>query len=809
MKHFLLGTLALAFCAFTAGAAEDIPYYHEFDNPNSLEGFTVESSHIASRTWIYHSTSDQARGASLGMIMTDRDDLLISPALKVEAGKTYDVKYRIAVGNGTETMSVSGGTAPTKVGLTNEIIPQMNVTTNNYFMESSVVLEGRFTATQTGDYYVGLYCNTVGGGTMRVYLYNISVTESAAGLAPATPNNFVVTPDPDGFLKVNIKCNAPAKTVSGENLTSLKAVEFSCDNKVIHTVENPTPGAELSFTHDPAIHGSHSYGVTAISADGRSNMAERAVSVGVGYPNAVTDVIANETETVGQVKISWTAPTTDINGKELKPELLSYKVVSYIDNKREEKQEMVVDGKCELVMNICEPDADQQFRTFGVTAVTSGGESTTEVKSDMIAVGKADELPYEESFANGNPSHALVQVTRMYNTTWGIINNQNQAQDGDNGYIMFTANGVNGQADLVTGKIDLGSEEQPTLSFWMSGYADGNPNTLEVLVNAGNGYEPIGDEYVASTAAWAPVSIDLSKYKGKSIQIIFRGTCRQVPYIALDNIKVRGAYDKDLTIVRSDVPDGIDLMETEPMTFTVGNVGKQTSDPYKVVLYCMDKEIASQDGPALEPGKEYDFEFMVKADKNSYDTQKYRAVIVWDADENQGNNSTPTFMVTIYKPTMENVQNVKITHDENGLNVLTWDTPEGASFGSENPYRNLTGYEIFRNGKKAHEGLLKENTFTDTTEPTKDTAYTFITHYEAGSSKESNEYKYSGIESVVNGAAYGVEVANGAINIAGDAQVYDLNGVLIADVKGKAVVDVLPGIYMVRVDGKTIKVMVK
>ncbi len=843
MKQFLIGALALAAGTFAANAsglpaygtmpqsdsyitktlsevaplatAEDIPYYHAFDNANSLDGFTPLKE--GSRGWVYNEIINQdtkeiayCGACSKDPYFYDKNDLLITPAIKVEAGKNYNVKIRTASGNGRlEKLSIYGGKTKTMEGMTDVIYPETTVSTNSCFLKDALTLEGDFKAKESGEYYIGMWCKTQSGATGDLYIFDISISERATSSDPATPSNFEVTPDPDGKLSVTVKCKAPTKTVGGEDLAGLSAVEFLCDNKVIYTKTGPALGADLTFKHDPAVQGAHSYGVVAVANNGkRSDVVDRTVFVGVAQPLPVSDVLASETETAGTVKITWTAPTEDLEGKALKPELLSYKVISYIDNTRVEK-DITVEGKNEATFVVSEPDAPQSFRTFGVIATTTGG-AAEEVKSDAVAVGKADVLPYRESFANGEPSHPFMNITRMYTTSWNLVNAKDQAQDGDNGYVRFYATGVNGIADLLTGKIDLGAETNPILSFWLSGISPNNPNTLEVLVDAGEGYETIGEEYVASTSDWTPISVDLSKFAGKKIQIAFRGTCRQSPYMALDNIRIGGAFDKDLTIVRYDVPVSIDILETEPLTFTVGNVGKQTSDAYKITLYCNDKEIATQDGPALEPGKEYDFEFEITPAVNSYDVQTYRAQVIWDADENPGNNSTPRFPINIVKPELKNVQNVKIERNDANHNVLTWETPEGASFDSENPYHKLKGYQLFRDGKALTSSMLTENKYEDTIEPANDTKYTFITHYEAGQSVESNEYMYiAGIEAIMSGTP--VVATKGAIMVGEgvSAQVYDLNGAMIANVKGAVTIDILPGMYLVRANGKTMKVVVK
>lgn len=841
MKHILIGTALLAassgmaFAAPTYGempaeqsylsntisaiaplaTAEDIPYIHEFNNSKSLDGFTIWASGTAARTWQYKEVKGAADPSQhwWGACCPDKytgskNEWLVTPALNLVEGKEYNVKIRVTAGtNMSEKLEVLAGTECQQDAMVIPVIPTTGIWGKGYPLANATTLEGSFIADKTGDNYVALHCTSEAASSATLCVYDITITEKAMGDAPAAPSDFQATADPDGALKVSVSCKAPSKTAGGQTLSSLTAVEILRDNKTIKTFENPKPGASISFDDTEVTSGAHTYGVVAVNGQGRSDVVDRTVYVGVYTPEKVTDVVATETETVGTVKITWTAPTQDTHGKPLKPERLTYRVISYLDG---QKAGEYTANTNEYTVKICEPDAKQSFRSFGVVAITNGGEAD-EVMADAIAVGKADVLPYHESFANGKTTFPILTRSVQYGATWTLMNTQDQAQDGDNGYMKFASTGIGGEADVQTGKIDLTGQDHPVLNFWYSGMGNYNTNTITVLINDGNGFEPVGDEFVAETASWAPASLDLSAYAGKTIQIIFRGTCNYQINIALDNISIGSAFAKDLTIVRPDVPTNMTVLEEEPMTFTVANIGTETSAPYKVKLYCMDKEIDSQDGPALEAGGEYDFEFRVIPPMDSYDKQTYYAKVEWDDDQNQANNVTARFIVYIDRPELQNVSGVKIELVEDNKRVLTWDTPEGASFDSTNPYHHLLGYNIYINGTLANTEPLKENTYTDSAVYTEEPRYKFETVYEAGKSEMSPEYILNGINDILaDASAFGITTGAGFIAAADgtDATVYDMSGRTVGRINGSTL-SCAAGIYLVRTAGKTFKVTVR
>lgn len=103
----------------------------------------------------------------------------------------------------------------------------------------------------------------------------------------AAPTNFQVIPDPDMNLSAQLSWNNPTMTIGGVALTDIESIEIVRNFEVIHTINNPTPGAAMTWTDNTIpIAGAYDYQVYAITTAGQ------------GYAAIVNDVVIGETCTI-------------------------------------------------------------------------------------------------------------------------------------------------------------------------------------------------------------------------------------------------------------------------------------------------------------------------------------------------------------------------------------------------------------------------------------------------------------------------------------------------------------------------------
>ncbi len=89
-----------------------------------------------------------------------------------------------------------------------------------------------------------------------------------AGL-PATPSAFTVTPDHSNALTSTVAWTNPSKTLSGANLESISQIVVLRNGVVVHTENNPTPGAAMTFVDQVPDFDFYTYEIYAVTTFGK------------------------------------------------------------------------------------------------------------------------------------------------------------------------------------------------------------------------------------------------------------------------------------------------------------------------------------------------------------------------------------------------------------------------------------------------------------------------------------------------------------------------------------------------------------
>ena len=140
--------------------------------------------------------------------------------------------------------------------------------------------------------------------------------------------------------------------------------------------------------------------------------------------------------------------------------------------------------------------------------------------------------------------------------------------------------------------------------------------------------------------------------------------------------------------------------------------------------------------------------------------------------------------------------------------------------GTQQVTLDLQGYNIYRDGEKRNEALLNDLTFVDNNIEEDKTYNYFVTAvYAQGESDFSNVYRHSATSSVENIAdgntSVSVRSADGQIIVNGlngqQVSLYTLSGTKLYTTSGKEklTLQVTAGVYIVRIDQSSYKVIVK
>ncbi len=662
-----------------------LPYSESFSRASSISDYTIIDANGDGKTWSWDSDNRclwMPYNTEMAM-----DDWLITPPIKMQAGKSYDISISArnnSLSNYPERISVSLGTAPTVAGMTTTLVAPTLLTGKEF-----TKLGTTYVCEADGYYYVGVRgCSDA--DCYYMYLNNITVSAGVLVDAPAAVENATITPGANGARTVDLSFTTPTKNYKGEDLTALTKVQIKRDGDVVKTFDAPALGAQLSYQDNVPDQGDYTYVITAFSDKGEGQPVTLTTHVGIAYPGKVTNVKLVENED-GNVTISWDPVTTDVNGSPLDSQFIKYQ----IRNLNESGYPVIVSDISSLDYNYDAVDeGNQEFIYLGVSAVTERGEGTI-TASDMIPVGTAYSTPYKESFRNQTLKYILGLEENMAETaTWVLVGDATgiNAYDGDNGYLCFNGPSIGSQARFFTGKISLKDMKSPQLSFATYNFVNEddltaqNTNLITIEVKEPGGiwfpisnksvYDMIGEEN--PTKGWHKVFVSLSKYAGKDVQIRLTCTTNYYTYTLFDAFTVANASDYNLVAGDLTAPEAAGVNEEFDLLFSVDNDGSKdvAGSDYTVQLYCNDKLVNEVAGVDIKSHAGAQITLKHSLSAAAPTNNSYKAVINYAADEVTDNNTSGTAIVKLQPNSLNAPTDVTATLNDDETVNLTWTESE-------------------------------------------------------------------------------------------------------------------------------------
>ena len=249
--------------ATTADPVDVLPYSNALSSAEMFAEFGVIDSNKDGSTWQF----DTQYGALYKYNSSNPgDDWLISPAIKLEAGKVYHFAIDAASASYPEKFEVLMGTEAKASALTTSVIEPTELSTKGEYLtyKNEAVTVG-----ETGYYHFGIHAIS-DADKYRLMVKNFLVEAGAEPTAPAAVSDFAVAQTPDK-LEAVVSFNAPAKNVAGDDLTeNLTKIDVLRNGEVIKTFEDVVPGTALSYTDNDetlAI-GTYVYQVIPYNASG-------------------------------------------------------------------------------------------------------------------------------------------------------------------------------------------------------------------------------------------------------------------------------------------------------------------------------------------------------------------------------------------------------------------------------------------------------------------------------------------------------------------------------------------------------------
>lgn len=648
---------------YTANFAED-----------GLQGYTLIDANEDGKVWTAYGEAVRIQWNS-DMAM---DDWMITPAMKLEAGKAYLVSFDVYGQSTTyvEKIEVKWGDSNTADAMTNTLLEPTDVSVKE---ENAIHVEKYITPDADGTYFIGFHGMSE-ADQYYLYVANLSIAGGVSAAAPGEATNLKVEGDPTGAFKATVSFNAPDKTMGGSALASLTKVEVSRGETVVKTFDAPEVGAALSFVDELTEGGDVTYTVVGYNENGAGVPATVSGFVGFDVPAGVASATISRTAVEGEVMVTWDAVTTDIHGLPLGEGDVTYTVCVY-----DQGWVPVAEGLTATSYTYQAVEAGQQdFVQVGVIPFTSIGQGDGAI-TDMIPVG----TPYaglEESFANGE-LHYIWGLSAIGNGTVAITDDELvPSQDGDNGTIAISSKQVDEGASFFSGLVSLEDIVNPGLSFYTYNVMNeaGNPDINEISVSVRtadqeNWTEVYGPKTVeeivgAGVDGWGKVTIDLSSYANQTIQFQITAITKYYVYTFFDNIKVASVLENDLKAASITAPATVNAGADYTVDVKVFNEGTKDAGNFSVELYADEELLDTKAVESLAPSASVVVSFDESMSVLATEPVSYYAKVVYAADENMENNQTESVTVTPKVSTLPTVTDLKASQVAEGVE-LTWSEP--------------------------------------------------------------------------------------------------------------------------------------
>ncbi|MBR1415725.1 MAG: choice-of-anchor J domain-containing protein [Prevotella sp.] len=261
--------------AVTGAPVDQLPYVNSFNTPAEQAEFGIINSNEDDITWTFVADGDNNTAVRYGYSNTEGgDDWLISPAIKLEKGKSYRVAFdgRAYSANYPERFEVKLGQAAKASAMTQTLIPSTDVVNATY----ETFENEAFTVEESGYYHVGIH--VISDVYMWYFLVdNFVVEDGLLSSAPAAVTDLTVKNQGGDELAAIVSFTAPSTSLSGEALTENLKVELYRDDQLIQTFEDVTPGQAIVFvdTQENGVTlGTHAYQVLAYNATGAGKKSD-------------------------------------------------------------------------------------------------------------------------------------------------------------------------------------------------------------------------------------------------------------------------------------------------------------------------------------------------------------------------------------------------------------------------------------------------------------------------------------------------------------------------------------------------------
>lgn len=624
--------------------------------------------------WMYHGTS----GSS-----TPMDSYLVMKGMRLQKGKVYTLTFATACTNTSwrnERLAVYLGDALTETGLRKQTLIEPTLIYNRR-EENGERRSCNFSVDKDGIYYLSFHhCSDP---NMRyLYIGDISVSAPIDGSVPQEITGLNVKAAPGGALSATVSFGLPKKSVDGNALTEPVKIRILRGDELIADVA--PQGTTYSYTDTKAVNGICTYTVIPYNSKGEGLKASANAFVGVGKPGNPSPW-AWYGDDDGTARLVWEPSTRDEFGTLLTSSNVRYEIqrVTTVGGKTEQK--VIADNvtDTEYIDRFCAPDAEPTPVSYWVRAVTDGGNSQW-TGTRKVCLGKPATASWSESFGNATAGYRWFNIGE--NVSWGCVNDavydDAKSVDADNGFMMCVASRANSASVLYSEPVYIPADmASPEFSFYFLNQDkyQGVPvkNFVELVVLDEEGQHHLKKEVCDGPWGWERMSLDMEKYKGKKVQVGVYVECIDRPSVLLDAFRIATRLENDIDMVTLRGPEEIEAGMDITLTASFENRGsKDIPAGYTVELYRGNVKIDEAEGPALASDKTASLNFKVATNPTQDDVLDFKAVVVFNDDDNKANNTSNALSIELIKnqgyPEPRNL----VGDTETGGIALQWEAPD-------------------------------------------------------------------------------------------------------------------------------------
>ena len=680
-----------------------VPTSFDLSKEDVFGFFQVIDANADTKTWSWASSY----GTSYNYSDTNTgDDYLVSPAIKLEAGKNYNVIVKARSTGWDERFEVKVGKVASAEGLNITAIEPTDVTGQDL-----ADFEGEFNVAEEGTYFVAIHAIS-DPDQFRLVVDKLSIEVGASPEGPAAVADFVAAPGAEGAIEANISFTAPTKAINGNALTeALTKVEILRDDAVVKTFENVAIGSAQSWKDENVEQGkTYTYQVIPYNAAGRGTKSEKkTVFIGVDVPGDITGISVLDQQT--KVTFNWDAVTIGQNGGYVNPAQVEYIIWSTAWEEGWFGDQLVLDEKLDSVyattytLNTANTDEGTQDYTYwGLQPRNAAGEGNASVAA--LLTGAPYELPFGESFAG-----------KAFHSVWDYDNVSlyiyNGSSDDDGVALNMQPGDELGAGYLITGKLNLNSATNPTLLF--DGFSDAVGKLSIIGFKSDNEPNVLLSE-VPFTNQFSTVKVPLTSIKDNRYSRVafYANFVNATDSFIIDNIRIVDLYEHNLA-VKVKAAKSITAGDSTLVKITVENTAENAAQGYTLKLTAGEKELLNITPEAIPAfsSKEFSVQFKTSIFDEAADII-LKAKVEYELDLNDEDDIDET-IISVKEPTASAPENFLAKQNDDTIE-LSWTAPEASAAETTEDFENQATFVPFSLGgitAEEHNGALGDWTLYD------------------------------------------------------------------------------------------------